>query len=127
MFDDYLNDKCDIYHLAASAVTAGYGINATSVMDWQSQPAATDVSCHFHIKNDALQVAQAEPQSELQGNVKLTLPAGTDIRKNDLVISKTCASIESGLRFRADTPRTIFGNHHIIVTLRREEGLKGAI
>ena len=127
MFDDYLKDKCDIYHLEASSVSAGYGIEATNVKEWQDKPSSVDVSCHFHVKNDALQIAQAEPHAELQGNIKLSLPYGTDIRKNDLVISKTCKSIEAGLRFRADTPRTIFDDHHIIVMLRREEGMKGAI
>ena len=127
MFDDYLNDNCDIYHLVESSVNAGYGIEATNVNEWQGEPSLVDVPCHFHVKNDALQVVQAEPYAELQGNIKLSLPYGTDIRKNDLVVSGECASIEAGIRFRADTPRTIFGNHHIVVMLRREEGVKGAI
>jgi len=127
MFDDYLNDNCDICHLVENSVSAGYGIKTTDVSKWQDEPSLVDVPCHFHVKNDALQVLQAEPHAELQGHIKLSLPYGTDIRKNDLVISKECASMEAGIRFRADTPRTIFGNHHIVVMLRREEGIKGAI
>ena len=68
-----------------------------------------------------LQIVQGEPYSSLEGQVKLSLPIGTGIRKNDIVQSR-----ETGLRYRADVPREIRG-HHIIVTLRREGGVKGAI
>lgn len=128
MFEDYLNDTCDIYHLTAETVDAGYGIIATTEQNWPEEADEEDVACHFHVGTfNGLQVVQQEPHSELTGSIKLSLPPGTDIRKNDLVISKNSLSIESGLRFRADIPRIIHGNHHIIVTLQREDGVKGAI
>lgn len=127
MFEDYLNDTCDIYHLTDEPVDAGYGIAVTTEQQWPEEPDEEDVTCHFHVTNNGLQIVQQEPHAELTGSIKLSLPYGTDIRKNDLVISKASQSIESGLRFRADTPRTIHANHHIIVTLQREDGVKGAI
>lgn len=127
MLENYLNDTCDIYHLKDVTVNAGYGIAATVQKRWQDTPDEESVPCHFHVSNGSLQNSQREPYTELSGMLKLTLPYGTDIRKNDLVVSGAGASIEAGLKFRADVPRTVYGNHHITVMLEREDGLKGAI
>ena len=43
-----------------------------------------------------------------------------DIRENDFVKSR-------GLIYRAGIPKAVHGNHHIVVTIKREEGIKGAI
>ena len=56
----------------------------------------------------------------MEGEVKLALPYGTDIRENDFVKSRD-------YMFRAGIPKAVHGNHHIVVTIRREEGIKGAI
>lgn len=127
MFENYLQDTCDIYHLADTQVNAGYGITVTMEQHWSDSADEEDVPCHFHVSNGSLQNNQQDPHTILEGTVKLSLPAGTDIRKNDLVISKTSASIEAGVRFRASVPRTIYNGHHITVMLEREDGLKGAI
>lgn len=127
MFEDYLRDTCDIYHLADTTMDAGYGITAQTVKDWQAEPGETGVACHFHVNNGSLQWVQRDPDTDLDGQIKLSLPYGTDIRKNDLVVSGTSESVEPGIRFRASAPRTIHGNHHIVVTLYQEDGLKGAI
>jgi len=127
MISDYFNDLCDIYHVTETAVNVGYGIPSSSVMDWPESPDETDVSCHFHVKNGTMQLDQQDPYTELDGMIKLSLPYGTDIRKNDIVVSKTSESIESGLKFRASVPRTICGKHHMTVMLHREDDMKGAI
>ncbi|MCI9645331.1 MAG: DUF3599 family protein [Lachnospiraceae bacterium] len=121
MFRDLLDHRCDIFHLVDSPINGGYGIKAMAKREPARVPSVRDVPCHFHINGSSLQIAQEEPYSSLQGQVKLSLPIGTDIRKNDVVQSQ-----ETGLRYRAGVPREIRG-HHIIVTLRREEGVKGAI
>ena len=48
------------------------------------------------------------------------MPYGVDIRENDFVKSR-------GLIYRAGIPKAVHGNHHIVVTIKREEGIKGAI
>lgn len=121
MFEDFLDHKCDIFHLVDSPNPEAYGIRAMAKRVPAERPSEKGVCCHFHVRNDGLQIAQGEPYSSLQGQVRLSLPIGTDIRENDIV-----QSWETGLRYRADVPRKIRG-HHITVTLRREGGVKGAI
>ena len=127
MYEDYLKDACDIYHVREETVNAGYGIPPQTELNWQDAPDLTDVPCHFHVRNGTLQWEQREPDTDIDGIVKLSLLPGTDIRRNDIVVSKGSESIEAGLRFRAAIPRTVHGNHHIIVELYREDGLKGAV
>lgn len=121
MFEDFLNDRCDIFHLKEQLVTVGYGIEATGISLPGTEPAAEDVPCHFHNKTNTLRIVQNEPYSGLEGEVKLSLPFGTDIRENDLVVNKA-----TGIRYRADVPKYI-RDHHITVMLKRESGVKSAI
>lgn len=100
---------------------AGYGIRAAQVAECPAEPSVSDVPCHFHLK-DGLSVVQKEPYTGLVGTVKLTLPFGTRIQENDFVRSK-----ETGHMYRAEVPRAVHGNHHLVVELRREDGIKGAI
>jgi len=123
MFENLLNHRCDIYHAVLSSVKIGYGINAARVMGCPDKPDITDVRCHFHINvNDNLRVMQEEPYPCLEGVIKLTLPFGTKIHENDYVRSR-----ETGYLYRAEVPRAVHGDHHLIVNLRREDGIKGAI
>lgn len=123
MFDDFLNHRCNIYHLIDGTVSAGYGIREEASRETEGTASEQDVPCHFNIKNySTLRIEQGEPFSAVDGEIKLTLPTGTDIRKNDVV--ENC---ENGLKFRADYPKTIYGSHHITVMLRREDSVKGAI
>lgn len=123
MFDDFLNHRCNIYHLIDGAVNAGYGIRRRATRETESTASETNVPCHFHVKvSDTLRVVQDEPFSTIDGEIKLTLPAGTDIRENDTVESQ-----HTGLKYRAGVPREIHGGHHITVKLYREGGVKSAI
>lgn len=69
-----------------------------------------------------MKVVQKEPYSAVDGEVKLSLPVGTDIREND-----TVEDCRNGIRFRASVPKEIYGGHHLIVTLFREKGTGAAI
>jgi hypothetical protein len=122
MFDELLDHRCDIYHLIDGKKTAGYGIKTNYISEHEENPSLTDVPCHFHnSQSNFLRIEQSTPYSRLSGETKLTLPVGTDIRKNDMI--RDCGT---GMKYRADMPKTIRG-HHISVTVRREDGLKGAI
>lgn len=122
MFEDFLNHKCDIFHLVEVEKTAGYGVRTGKRMEVEDTPSLTEVRCHFHItQSNFLRIEQGEPYSRLSGETKLTLPIGTDIRMNDIV--RDC---DTGMRYRADLPNKI-QDHHISVVIRREDGQKGAI
>lgn len=123
MFEDFLNHKCNIYHLQDEPVNIGYGIKADNVKVPQTESEKKDIPYHFHVKmNNYLQVVQKEPYSGVEGKTKLSLPAGTDIRMND-----TVEDCRDGLKYRAGKPIEVYGGHHIVVTLSRMEGVNGAI
>ena len=119
MFSDFLNHRCSIYHPAKTETNAGYGIKAAQSEMCKATPDLEDVPCHFYV-NSSLTIKQKEPFAAVEGEVKLALPYGTDIRENDFVRIR-------GYMFRAGIPKAVHGNHHIAVMIRREEGIKGAI
>lgn len=122
MFKDFLYHRCNIYHLVDEQVNVGYGINTGTVKGKGNEPDLTDVLCHFHNRSNSLKIVQHEPYSSEDGEVKLSLPIGTDIRQNDMV--ERC---DTGERFRASIPKVVHGQHHIIVQLMREKGVRSAI
>lgn len=122
MWEDFLNHRCDIYHLTDSESQESYGIKVSVERKPEEEASEKNIPCHFHVRqSDFLQIIQEKPYARLDGKIKLTLPFDTDIRKNDIVRSR-----ESGIFYRADIPRKV-QDHHIIVQVKREEGLKGAI
>ena len=121
MFDDFLNHRCDIYHLEEKEQTAGYGIKTGKVLRHEAEPSLKDVRCHFHTTSNFLRIEQNEPYLSITGESKLSLQIGTDIRENDKI--RDC---QSGHFFICDIPRNI-RDHHISVKIRNEKGLKGAI
>lgn len=121
MFEDFFNHQCDIYHLSDSIVNAGYGIKLEKTKRETLVAGAKNVPCHFYVKSNSIKVISKEPYSSIEGEIKLSLPIGTDILKNDIIMSH-----ETGLYYRAGLPRRI-QNHHITIILTREDGLKGAI
>lgn len=122
MFEDFLDGKCNIYHVEDATPKPAYGIETKSIKAPGKTAVLTEVPCHFHIKTNSLRIVQNEPHSSVDGEEKLTLPFGTDIRKNDIV--EDCST---GLKYRAGLPRAIHNNHHMIVTLMEEGGIKTAL
>lgn len=123
MFEDFFNHRCNIYHLEDRRVNIGYGIEAGNVRVPRKEADEKDIPCHFHIKaNGNMRITQKEPYAKIDGDVKLSLPAGTDIRKNDVV--EDCSN---GIKYRAGIPREVHGGHHIVVMLTCEEGTDGAL
>lgn len=116
-----LDHKCDIYHPERQEESPGYGLPGQQILRYRQEPDEKDTICHFSIHDSTLKLVQQQPQQYLEGRIKLTLPADTDIRLHDKVISK-----ESGMKYIAEVPRVI-RNHHISVYLKPEDGAKGAI
>ena len=119
MCEEFLNHRCNIYHPEKVETNVKYGIKAAQSEMCKDIPDLEDVPCHFYV-NSSLAIKQNEPFASVEGEVKLALPYGTDIRENDFVKSRD-------YMFRAGIPKAVHGNHHIVVTIRREEGIKGAI
>ena len=126
-WNDFLNHTCDIYHAEKSSTSIGYGLTDEYEFSYPLTPSLEAVTCHFHLNAGSMQIVQEEPMTELTGTIKLSVPSGTDIRENDMVVSKSGSGMKAGIKFRADVPRVVHGNHHIVVNLHREDGLKGAI
>ena len=118
-FDDFLNHRCNIYHPVKKDVDFGYGIKSEPAEERLKMPDLEDVPCHFYV-SPSPKIVQKEPYPVVEGEAKLALPYGVDIRENDFVKSR-------GLIYRAGIPKAVHGNHHIVVTIKREEGIKGAI
>lgn len=123
MFEDFFNHRCNIYHLEDRRVNIGYGIEAGNVRVPRKEADEKDIPCHFHVKaNGNVRITQKEPYAKMDGDVKLSLPAGTDIRKNDVV--EDCSN---GIKYRAGIPREVHGWHHIVVMLASKEGVEAAL
>jgi hypothetical protein len=121
-WEDFFNHKCDIYHIVKSDNDIGFGVTDSESFSYPSVPDCDDVDCHFMIRTGKAIVVQSEPTNDYDARIKLALPAGTDIRINDKVVSK-----ETGLSYIAELPRTIKHNHHIVVYIKREGTVKEAI
>ena len=109
-FSNFLRHKCNIYHIKKTDVSPGYGLPASPKLSYPDEPDIKNLSCYFH--RSSMSISQSEPQAKRSGRVKLSLPAGTDIRLNDRIVD-----IETGLDYTAELPRPI-RNHHITVMLR---------
>lgn len=121
MYEDFLKDRCDIYHLQSKTETVGYGFNDTpgdTIFSYPDTPDIEGVKCHFHRKSKSVNLIQDEPQNKLVITRKLGLPMGTDIRTNDKVVD--CAT---GIGYTAQLPDNI-QTHHMTVTLIRTEEQK---
>lgn len=119
MFEDFFNHKCDIYHPVKSETNIKYGIKVEPVEMRKDIPDLENVPCHFYI-NPSLSIKQKEPYATVEGECKLALPYGTDIRENDFIKGYDHM-------FRAGIPKVVHGNHHIVVTMHSEDGIKGAV
>lgn len=115
-FADFLNDRCDIYHLQTKDVDAGYGVTASACSDYPDEPDVSDVPCHFNRGGLIDSIIEASPRRLYSATSKLQLPLGTDVRANDKIVDS-----ESGLEFVASVPRVVGRGHHIAVVVSRLE------
>lgn len=116
--EDFFDHKCDIYHIVKSESSPGYGLPCSPGFSYSAKPDIAELPCHFGVKGSSMELIQREPQMDYEAKIKLTLPAGTDIRRNDKIID--CST---GYEYIAEIPRNI-RNHHTFVYLKREEGKK---
>lgn len=108
-FENYLNDLCDIYHVQQGESSPGYGLTEQPSFAYRQQPDETGIACHFGVKSESTSINQAAPVNVKESRIKLTLPAGTDVRLNDKIIDK-----KNGYEYIAEIPHDVHG-HHIFV------------
>lgn len=111
--EDFFDHLCDIYHIRREDASPGYNLPASADFKYEATPDLTDVECHFGVKSATIRIEQQEPQNDMDSDIKLALPAGTDVRLHDKIVSKV-----TGLEYTAGVPRNIRG-HHIAVKIRR--------
>ncbi len=113
-----LDHTCDIYHLQKSEVSPGYGLAASPSFRYPTEPDVAGQPCHFGVKSRNVTINQMAPANLMDAKIKLTFPAGTDVRLNDKIID--CAT---GLAYTAEQPVNV-REHHIFVYIKREEAQK---
>ena len=98
---DFLDHKCDIYHLIQSKDSPGYGLPDSPVFIYNNKPDEKEIPCHFGIESLDAETEQKQPQNILREKIKLTLPAGTglSIVIQDLNIPQKGPEIFVGITF----------------------------
>ena len=108
-FNELLDHRCDIYHLKKDNKSVGYGLPDSVSFEYGEKPDLKDIICHFGVESLDFGMKQTNPQNILTARIKLTLPAGTDIRINDKVVNH-----ENGMEYTAQLPVKV-RKHHIFV------------
>lgn len=111
--EQLLDHACDIYHIIEAEASPGYNLPASPSFSYPTEPDISGQKCHFGVRFQNMTVVQTAPANLLDARIKLTLPAGTDIRLNDKIVD-----CDTGLEYTAEQPRSIRG-HHIFVYVKR--------
>lgn len=109
----FFDHTCDIYHITNTPQSPGYGLPASPSFSYPAEADIKGLRCHFGVKSASVTVTQTEPANMMDAKIKLTLPAGTDIRLNDKIVWP-----ETGYEYTAEQPRNIRG-HHMFVYIKR--------
>lgn len=111
--ENLLDHTCDIYHVIEEGKSPGYSLPASPSFSYPKEPDISGVICHFGVRSSTVTVTQTEPANIMDAKIKLTLPAGTDVRLNDKIID-----CNTGFEYTAEQPRNIRG-HHIFVYVKK--------
>lgn len=114
MIEDFFDHTCDIYHIQESSASPGYNLPASPKFTYPTTPDISGIACHFGIKSQAVTIGQSEPVNLMDASIKLTLPAGTDVRLNDKIVD--CGT---GYEYTADVPHNI-RDHHVFVYIQKK-------
>ncbi len=116
--ESLFDHRCDIYHLTSEEKSPGYQLPASPVFSYPKEPDEANVPCHFGVRSFNPTIQQTQPANEYEAKIKLTLPIGTDIRRNDKIVEPT-----TGLEYTAEQPRNV-RNHHLYVHIQRIDAQK---
>ena len=101
--EDFFDHRCSIYHTQQESASPGYGLPGSPKFKYPKQPDLEEVPCHFGVRSASIQIAQQQPQNDMDSDIKL----------NDKIVSS-----ETGLEYTAGQPRNIRG-HHMTVKIYR--------
>lgn len=118
MIADFFDHKCNIHHLQGEAKSPGFNLPSSPAFSYSDAPDEAEIPCHFAVKSATVTVTQNEPANLLEAKIKLTLPAGTDIRLNDRIVW-----LDNGTEYTAELPRNI-RNHHVFAYVKRTDAQK---
>ncbi len=113
-----LNHLCDIYHNREKQAVLDWGLPAASSFSYSDEPDISSQKCHFGVRSQTITITQTAPANRMDAKIKLTLPAGTDIRLNDKIVD--CMT---GLEYTAELPVNV-RDHHIFVYIKKVGGQK---
>ena len=116
MIADFFDHKCNIYHLQSAEKSPGFNLPSSPAFSYPDTPDEAEVPCHFAVKSASVTVTQSEPANLLDAKIKLTLPAGTDLRLNDRIVW-----LNNGTEYTSELPRNI-RNHHLFAYVKRIDG-----
>lgn len=116
--ENFFNHLCDIYHLEKSSQPMAFALPSSPSFSYPETPDEASVPCHFGVKSFNATIQQSQPANELDARIKLTLPIGTDIRRNDKIVE-----LSTGLEYTAEQPRDVQG-HHLFVYIKRTDAQK---
>ena len=119
-FEGLLNHTCDIYHIQTEAGSPGYGLPASTEFQYPDTPDIAAVPCHFSVRSQSVSIQQTAPVNVMDANIKLHLPIGTDVRRQDKIVD-----CDSGLEYTAEQPSNV-RNHHLFVYIKPKDG-QGAL
>ena len=111
--EQLLNHACDIYHAEEGASSPGYALPSSPTFSYPEKPDISGQSCHFGVKSASITITQTAPANLMDAKIKLTLPAGTDVRLNDKIVD-----CKTGLEYTAEQPVDVRG-HHIFVYIKK--------
>lgn len=109
-----LDHLCDIYHIQEATTSPGYGLAASPSFSYPEKPDIEAQQCHFGVRSQSVTITQTAPANLMDAKIKLTLPAGVDIRLNDKIVD-----CDTGLEYTAEQPRNIRG-HHLFVYIKKK-------
>lgn len=116
--ESFFDHRCDIYHLKENAANIGYNLPSSPAFEYPEEADEASVPCHFAVKSFSYTIQQTQPANEYDAKIKLTLPIGTDIRRNDKIVE-----LSTGLEYTAEQPRNVRG-HHLFVFVKRTDAQK---
>ena len=116
--ENFLNHRCDIYHIQEGMASPGDGLAASPSFSYPDEPDIAGQSCHFGVKSGSVTIVQTAPANRMDATTKLTLPIGTDVRIHDKIVD-----LATGLEYTAEQPVNV-RDHHIFVHIRKVEEQK---
>lgn len=111
--ENLLDHLCDIYHIQEEQTSPGYGLAYSPSFSYPDEPDIHEQKCHFGVKTQSVTITQTAPANLMDAKIKLTLPAGTDVRLNDKIVN--CVT---GLEYTAELPINVRG-HHTFVYIKK--------